>query len=113
MKQTLIAITFVAIFAAHEAIAAVLTIPVGLERIDARAFMNDTALDQVVFPESLQSIGSQSFANSGVKTVYFADSLIDIAEDAFEGCNLDAFVNENMIILQITSQISFANGRMS
>ena len=62
--------------------------------------MNDTALDQVVFPESLQSIGSQSFANSGVKTVYFADSLIDIAEDAFEGCNLDAFVNENMIILQ-------------
>ncbi len=95
MKQTLIAITFVAIFAAHAAMADVLTIPAGLERIDPRAFMNDTALDQVVFPEGLQSIGSQSFANSSVKTVYFADSLIDIAEDAFEGCNLDAFVNEN------------------
>lgn len=68
--------------------ARVLQFPAGLTAIEAQAFMGDSALKEIILPEGIQSIGSQAFADSGIKIVRGKDaSEIEIAPDAFgEGC---------------------------
>ena len=67
-----------------------LSLPEKLTVIDASAFENDAALDEVLLPDGALRIEGRAFANSGVKRIYLPTSLRFIADDAFLNC-------ENMI----------------
>lgn len=60
-----------------------LTLPRSIRVIEEEAFAGNTALDEVVIPEGLESIGPRAFADSSVKSVELPASVTDIAEDAF------------------------------
>ena len=64
-----------------------LKLPSMLKTIEDEAFVNDAGLDVIIFPEGLQSIGKRAFANTSLKKIYLPDSVISIANDAFEMCN--------------------------
>ena len=66
------------------AAAQTLTLPSGTKRIEDSAFQYDTSLNQVVFPDGIEYIGRQAFANTSVKKVNLPDSLYYIAFDAFD-----------------------------
>lgn len=66
-----------------------LTLPSALNCIGEQAFYNDTAINHVILPNGIVSIGEQAFAYSGVKRINLPESLTFIAADAFEGCMLE------------------------
>lgn len=70
----------------------VFTLPAGLTKIDAEAFMNAT-VTEVILPACTESIGSRAFANcAGLTRVVIPGETISIADDAFEGCDGITFV---------------------
>ncbi len=71
----------------YAAQAAELRLPADLKRIEERAFYGDTSLNAVIVPDGTEVIGSEAFANSGVKTVTLPGSLYSIADNAFAGCD--------------------------
>ena len=73
----------------------ILTLPVGLLRIDEEAFASSHA-EIVIIPSGCTAIGSRAFAdNANLVFVHMPDSVTDIAEDAFEGCPNVRFVCES------------------
>lgn len=66
-----------------------LMLPQALKCLEEQAFYKDTAINNVVLPYGITSIGKQAFAYSGVKQINLPESLTFIAEDAFEGCALE------------------------
>ena len=72
--------------AAQAATTPTLTLPAGIQTVDAEAFYKDTSINKLVIPEGATAINSRAFAQSGVKEVAFPESLTYIAEDAFDGC---------------------------
>ena len=67
------------------AFADTLTLPDGLREIEAEAFYGDTALDEVVIPYGVTSIGSRAFAYSSVRQIVIPATVTELAEDAFVG----------------------------
>ena len=66
-------------------------IPEGVEKIEAYAFANLTALEEVVLPSTLQSIEYGAFYGcSSLQTITFSaeNNLQIINQNAFEGCDL-------------------------
>ena len=68
------------------ALAETLDLPVGLRSIEAEAFMGDTSLERVVVPAGTESIGERAFAGSGLREIVLPETLRQIADDAFAGC---------------------------
>ncbi|MBQ9227413.1 MAG: leucine-rich repeat protein [Eubacterium sp.] len=61
-----------------------------LEAIGERAFaFNWTQIDELVLPESLQSISSQAFFNTGIKDVYIKSMDVSIGTEVFEQANIE------------------------
>lgn len=59
-------------------------------KIGDYAFYNNTRIGtQMILPASLTSIGAKAFANSSIERINFHESINFIAEDAFEGANLN------------------------
>lgn len=67
----------------------ILVLPSALTAIEAQAFYGDSSVEAVVLPDGLESIGSQAFAYSGVKTINLPETVVFIANDAFMGCTLE------------------------
>ncbi len=73
-----------------------LTLNEGITAIDSRGFANYDVylnktygfaqLESVSFPESLKSIGSDAFINSGIASVNISGSLTSIGDNAFANC---------------------------
>ena len=66
-----------------------LTLPKGLKAIEAEVFYGDLALSEVVLPASIASIGERAFAFSSVKRINLPASIRFIADNAFDGCDLE------------------------
>ena len=87
-------LVFVLLFSlAAEAFADTLTLPASLQEIGDEAFYGDDSLDEVVIPDGTTRVGERAFADSGVGRVYFPDSVVEIADDAFEGADAAVIVS--------------------
>jgi len=84
-------------------------IPEGVERIEAYAFANLTALEEVVLPSTLESIEYGAFYGcSNLQKITFSgeNNLKIINQYAFEGCNLQGTVDLSSVC--IISDYAFA-----
>ena len=59
-------------------------LPAQLTVIEAEAFLNDALLDRVVIAEGTRRIHARAFAGCALSAVYLPDSLVFIADDAFD-----------------------------
>lgn len=72
-----------------------LKLPAALLQIDAEAFRY-SIMDAVIVPEKAESIGSKAFADcDDLRIIYMPDSIVQIAEDAFDGSDNVCFVCES------------------
>ena len=70
-------------------LAATLTLPEGIVLIDDEAFAGNGAVTGLVVPEGTVSIGGRAFAESGLEEITLPSTLTSIADDAFDGCDID------------------------
>lgn len=68
---------------------AVLKLPGAIRTIEEEVFYGDAALYEVVLPSGLTRIEGKAFAFSSVRYINLPDSIEYIAEDAFDGCQLE------------------------
>ncbi|MBD5447072.1 MAG: leucine-rich repeat protein [Treponema sp.] len=61
-------------------------IPDGVTGIDGNAFQGHWELETVVIPGSVEDIGANAFANSGIQSVTL-NGVKNIGQDAFKGCH--------------------------
>lgn len=61
-------------------------IPEGVYKIESEAFANCSRLKYVTFPQTLETIGSAAFLNSGLIEVEIPDSIKTIEKEAFKDC---------------------------
>ena len=79
-------LTLLMLFACACAAQAEFTLPGSLTDIQSGAFQGDTAVRHAVLPDTVQTIGSKAFADSGLQEINFPESLTSVAPDAFDGC---------------------------
>ena len=72
-------------------LAAVLTFPPRVVRIEDSTFENDRSLDEVLLPDGVESIGPRAFAGAAIRKINLPSSLNFIAEDAFDRAEVGAF----------------------
>ncbi len=58
----------------------------GVIHISDNAFWGCSNLSEIVFPNMVEYIDYGAFANSGLKSISFLEEVINIDQDAFEGC---------------------------
>lgn len=68
-----------------ESVTGTYTVPDGIVEILPRAFQFTQALDAVVLPASVRTIGEEAFQYSAIRTINLAEGL-SIGRDAFVGC---------------------------
>ncbi len=84
-------------------------IPEGVEKINAYAFANLTALEEIVLPSTLEAIEYGAFYGcSGLKTISFSgeNNLKIISKNAFENCALEG--NLDLSSVCVISDYAFA-----
>ena len=65
----------------------VLTLPASLQQVEDYAFLNNTAIQEVVIPEGTTQIGQHAFEGcTGLKRVSIPAAVQQIGQGAFEGC---------------------------
>ena len=77
------------------------TLPEGLDEIEAYTFSNCGALTSIVLPSSLTSIGEFAFCYSGLKSIIIPASVWNIEVRAFDGCR-DLTIVENKAVVPQT-----------
>lgn len=63
-----------------------IVIPEGVTKIDSNLFNGNMAVTGVVFPSTLEEIGSSAFSGSGLASVSFPSSVKTIGHNAFQNC---------------------------
>lgn len=66
-------------------------LPASLEVVWKGAFMHDKGITSIVFPEKLEALMDDSFADTGLKCAFFLGGLPDIREEAFSGVVADMY----------------------
>ncbi len=87
-------------------------LPEGVEKINAYAFANLTALEEIVLPSTLTAIEYGAFYNcSSLKKVTFSgeNNVIIINQHAFEGCDLEGTIDLSAAC--VISDYAFAGNR--
>ncbi len=87
-------------------------LPEGIEKINAYAFANLTALEEIVLPSTLEAIEYGAFFNCvSLKTITFSgeNNLKIINQSAFENCNLQGTVDLSAVC--IVSDYAFAGNQ--
>ena len=87
-------------------------LPEGVEKINAYAFANLTALEEIVLPSTLTAIEYGAFYNcSSLKKITFSgeNNVIIINQHAFEGCNLQGTIDLSAAC--VISDYAFAGNR--
>ncbi len=74
--------------------AGLLALPADAETIEEQAFLGMDA-SIVTLPPQLDTVEAKAFADSRIRTVYFSDRDVEIADDAFDGCERLIFVTDN------------------
>lgn len=64
-----------------------LVVPSNIRRIDDGAFAECYSLEEVIFEEGTECIGSAAFTHCGIKHIKFPKTLKSIGEDAFTHCS--------------------------
>ena len=68
---------------------AVFKMPDALQTVDEEAFYGTGSLCEVVLPQTITRIEARAFAFSSVRRINLPESIVYIADDAFEGCDLE------------------------
>ena len=87
-------------------------LPEGVEKINAYAFANLTALEEIVLPSTLTAIEYGAFYNcSSLKKITFSgeNNVIIINQHAFEGCDLEGTIDLSAAC--VISDYAFAGNR--
>jgi len=85
--------------------ASVMTLPEGIQTIEAETFDGTDALDSVVLPEGITAIGSRAFADSSISSINLPRSITSIAADAFDNCpNLTAVVKSGSYAMEFCKE---------
>ncbi len=84
------------------------SIPMGVTTIESNAFTDCASLTGVTLPETLASIGSFAFSDSGLTSVAIGDSVTNIGQGAFDGCTKLAGVTIANGVTTIGSQAFLA-----
>lgn len=61
-------------------------LPQGLRAIGDRAFYESDIEDEITFPNTLESIGYQTFKRSKIKAAYMSNSVNSVSEEVFKNC---------------------------
>ena len=65
----------------------VLTLPASLQQVEDYAFLNNTAIQEVVIPEGTTQIGQHAFDGcTGLTRIVIPATVRQIGQDAFAGC---------------------------
>ena len=88
MKQALgiIFCLFLLLLVCTGTMAEELKLPQNLKTVADDAFLGDQSVTAVVFPDGLEAIGKNAFANTGLTAVTIPASVTQIGEKAFAGC---------------------------
>ena len=73
------------LFLCSGALADTLTLPDGLETIEAEAFYGDVSVTSVVMPDTVKTIGPRAFAGTGLTYIRLSSGLTGIDDTAFSG----------------------------
>jgi hypothetical protein len=65
----------------------------GITSVESQGFLNCTGLSGVILPTTLNTLGTESFRNTGLSTITFPDSLDSISNGAFRDCTSLANIN--------------------
>ena len=80
------------------AMADILVLPGNLKVIGEEAFRGNTSLSEVVLPEGVEEIGERAFAESGLTKINLPDSLVSIADNAFDSpVDIEFVANEGTV----------------
>ena len=78
---------------------AVVTVPDGIKIIDMYAFSRCQTIDSIVLPDSLEKICCWAFSDSTIREIIIPDSVTEVGENAFTGC-------ENLCSVTLSKGIS-------
>lgn len=94
------------------AMADILVLPGNLKVIGEEAFRGNTSLSEVVLPEGVEEIGERAFAESGLTKINLPDSLVSIADNAFDSpVDIEFVANEGTVADEwINSKLAEAYG---
>ena len=83
-----------------------LTLPKNLKIVPEEAFLGNRATTLVI-SSGCEMIRKNAFGNSSLRTVTVPESVIQIADDAFEGCNKIIFITSNNIAVRYAAEHGF------
>lgn len=61
-------------------------VPDGVKQIKNEAFRKCVCVEEIVLPDSVQSLGKYTFKDCGIKRITLSSSITEIPTSAFEGC---------------------------
>ncbi|MBR0463530.1 MAG: leucine-rich repeat domain-containing protein, partial [Clostridia bacterium] len=64
-------------------------LPESVVSIEEEAFAGNAAVTELVVPEGVAAIGERAFAESGLTEITLPSTLTSIADDAFDGCDIE------------------------
>ena len=81
------------------------SIPEGVLEIDSYAFYGTANLESIILPDSIKTIGSSAFENSGIVSINFPEGMEEIYSSAFFNCN-------SIVTVELPASLSYLGNQV-